>query len=109
VVKSQDLGGSLQKEHDEQEALRVTIVLACDDLSMTLEQEGSSLVVRATRLVDRVLEATRLALGFGVHQSFMITRSHYVNIDLVAMSQGYAPSYTDAQLDKIEKAAAHEI
>jgi hypothetical protein len=48
----------------------------------------------------------RLALGFGVHQSFVITRSHYVNIDLVAMSQGYVPSYTEAQLDEIEKAVA---
>jgi hypothetical protein len=36
----------------------------------------------------------------------MITHSHYENIDLVAMSQGYVPGYTDAQLDKIEKAAA---
>jgi hypothetical protein len=32
-----------------------------------------------------------------------------VNIDLVAMSQGYVPSYTDAQLDEIEKVTAHEI
>jgi hypothetical protein len=66
-VKSRDLGGSLQKEHDEHEALRVTIILACDDLSLTLEQEGSSLAVRATRLMDRAREAARLALGFGVH------------------------------------------
>jgi hypothetical protein len=44
-------------------------------------------------------------LGFGIHQSFAIARSHYVNIDLAAMSQGYVPSYTDAQLEKIKKAA----
>jgi hypothetical protein len=37
--------------------------------------------------------------------SFVIACSHYANIDLVAMSQGYAPGYTDAQLDKIKKAA----
>jgi hypothetical protein len=35
VAKGQDLGSSLQKEHDEHEALRVTIGLACDDLSLT--------------------------------------------------------------------------
>jgi hypothetical protein len=36
----------------------------------------------------------------------VIARSHYENIDLAAMSQGYAPRYTDTQLDKIEKAVA---
>jgi hypothetical protein len=63
-------------------------------------------MVHATRITDRACKVTRLALGFGVHQSFVITRSHYENIDLVVMSQGYALSYTDTQLDEIEKAAA---
>jgi hypothetical protein len=60
--------------------------LACDDLSLTLEQERSSLAVRVTRLADWARETMRLALGFGIHQSFTIARSHYANIDLVAMS-----------------------
>jgi coproporphyrinogen III oxidase-like Fe-S oxidoreductase len=54
-----------------------------------------------------VHETTRLALGFGVHQSFVITRSHYVNINLVAMSQGYTPGYIEDQLDEIKKAMAY--
>jgi hypothetical protein len=37
--------------------------------------------------------------------SFAIACSHYANIDLAAMSQGYASGYTDTQLDKIKKAA----
>jgi hypothetical protein len=56
--------------------------------------------------VDRAHEVTRLALGFGVHQSFVIACSHYENIDLVAMSQGYTFGYTDTHLDEIEKAVA---
>jgi hypothetical protein len=100
VVKSRDLGDSLQKEH---EALHTTVDLVGDDLSLILEQEGSSLVVRATWIMDRAREIMRLALRFGIHQSFAITRSHYENIDLAALSQGYAPSYTNTQLDKIEK------
>jgi hypothetical protein len=51
-----------------------------------------------------VHEIARLTLGFGIHHLFVIARSHYANIDLAAMSQGYVPSYTDAQLDKIKKA-----
>jgi hypothetical protein len=111
VVKSRDLGDSLQKEHDEHEALRTTVGLVCDDLSLILEQEGSSLVVRTTWIMDRACEIMRLTLLFGIHQSFTITRSHYENIDLAALSQGYVPSFTNTQLDKIKKtmASPHEI
>jgi hypothetical protein len=76
VVKSRDLGDSLQKEHNEHEALRTTVGLVYDDLSLISEQEGSSLVVRATWIMDRAPEIMRLALRFGIHQSFAITCSH---------------------------------
>jgi hypothetical protein len=36
----------------------------------------------------------------------MITCSHYENIDLQAMSQGFAPGYDDAELDQIEEKVA---
>ena len=45
----------------------------------------------------------RGALCFGVHQSFAIARSHYENIDLATMSQGFTLVYTDVELDDIEK------
>ena len=48
----------------------------------------------------------RGALRFGVHLSFMIARSHYDNIDLATMSQGFVSIYTDAELDDIEKEVA---
>ena len=44
----------------------------------------------------------RDALHFGIHQSFMIAHSHYENIDLAMMSQGFAPGYTKAELEEIE-------
>jgi hypothetical protein len=86
--------------------LRAAVDLVCDDLSLISEQEGSSLVVRATWITDQARKITRLALHFGIHQSFAIARSHYKNIDLAAMSQGYTLGYTDTQLDEIEKTAA---
>jgi hypothetical protein len=52
-------------------------------------------MVHATRIADQSRKIMRLALGFSVHQSFAIARSHYENIDLVVMSHGYAPSYTN--------------
>ena len=36
----------------------------------------------------------------------MIARSHYENIDLAMMNQGFAPTYTDAKLDVIEEEVA---
>ena len=36
----------------------------------------------------------------------MIARSHYENIDLATMSQGFAPIYIDAELDVIEEEVA---
>ena len=33
----------------------------------------------------------------------MIAHSHYENIDLATMSQGFTPVYTDVELDDIEK------
>ena len=53
--------------------------------------------------MDRARDMARGVLCFGVHQSFAIACSHYENIDLATMSQGFTPVYTDAELDDIEK------
>ena len=56
--------------------------------------------------MDRACEIARDALRFGVHRSFAIAHSHYENIDLATMSQGFTPVYTDAELVDIEKEVA---
>ena len=63
-------------------------------------------MICATRIMDRAPDMARGALRFGVHQSFVIAHSHYENIDLAMMSQGFTPIYTDAELDDIEKEVA---
>ena len=42
----------------------------------------------------------------GVHRAFAIGCSHYINIDLLVISKGFAPGYTNAELEEIEKEAA---
>ena len=86
--------------------MRVAIQLVCDELELASEQETSSLAVRATRITDRARDMARGVLHFSVHQSFVIVCSHYENIDLAMTSQGFAPVYTDAELDDIEKEVA---
>ena len=46
------------------------------------------------------------ALHTGVHRTFAVVRSHYINIDLRVISEGFVPGYTDAELDKIENEVA---
>ena len=48
----------------------------------------------------------RDALCFSIHRSFAIAHSHYENIDLETISQGFAPVYSDAELEDIEKEVA---
>ena len=48
----------------------------------------------------------RGALRFGVNRSFAIAHSHYENINLATMSQGFMPSYSDTELEDIEKEVA---
>ena len=66
----------------------------------------SSLVVRAVQIMDRAHEIARGVLHFGVNRSFVIARSHYENIDLATMSQGFVPGYFDIELEDIEKEVA---
>ena len=48
----------------------------------------------------------RDALRYDIHRSFAIARSHYENIDLATMSQGFTPVYSNAKLEDIEKEVA---
>ena len=48
----------------------------------------------------------RGALRFGINRSFVISRSHYENIDLATMSQGFTPGYSNTELEDIKKEVA---
>ena len=56
--------------------------------------------------MDQACDMVSGALCFGIHRSFTIARSHYENIDLATMSQGFAPIYTNTELDVIEEEVA---
>ena len=56
--------------------------------------------------MDWAHEMSRDALHFGVHRSFTIARSHYENVNLETVSQGFAPGDSDTELEDIEKEVA---
>jgi hypothetical protein len=57
------------------------------------------LAVQVVNILDRACGMAKRALHLGVQRSFAITRSHYENIDLQAMSQGFTPGCADIERD----------
>ena len=82
------------------------IGLVFNDLGVASAVETSSLAVRVTQILDWARTLARKALYTGAHCAFAIVCSHYINIDLPVISEGFMPGYTDAELDEIEKEAA---
>ena len=62
-----EVKGTLQKESDEHDNVRVAFQLVCDELELALEQETSSLGVHATQIMDQACDMARGALRFGVY------------------------------------------
>ena len=60
------------------------------------------LIARAVDITAQVCQLDKEALCSGITQAFAIARSHYDdNIDLEAMSLGFAPGYESSELDEI--------
>ena len=68
--------------------------------------ETSSLIVHAVGITDRAHKMVRDTLCFSIHRSFTIARSHYENIYLETMSQGFMPGYSNTELEDIKKEVA---
>ena len=78
-----------------------------DDLEVVRSEGTSSLAACAIKIVARVRQLEGNALRARVNQSFMIACSHYGdNIDLEAMSHGYAPGYEVHELEEMEVGVA---
>ena len=78
-----------------------------DDNEVVRSEGTSSLVARTIEITARVRQLKRSALCARVNQSFTIARSHYGdNIDLEAMSHGYAPGYEVHELEEMETVVA---
>ena len=85
--------------------MHAAVGLVFDDLRVAPTVETSSLAVRVTQIPDRARTLARKALHTSVHHAFTIARSHYIDIDLSVISEGFTPGYTDAELDDIEEEA----
>ena len=75
-----------------------------DDLGVARPEETSSLMAHAVDITAWVRQLEEDAFHTRITQAFAITRSHYdQDVNLEAMSLGFAPSYENSELDEIEK------
>ena len=100
-----EVRGQLQSKSDDHDALCAVVGLVFDDLRVALAVDTSSLVVRVTQIPDWARALAREALHTNVHCALAVARSHYIDIDLSMISEGFASGYTDTELDEIEKEA----
>ena len=79
----------LETEIGEHEALKRAALSACEALEVEGVQSGSSLGSRLIALSSQMRERLRGALHMGVKRALAIISSHYLGVDLPAISDGY--------------------
>jgi hypothetical protein len=94
---------TLCKESGKHDTLQTTIGLVLNGFEMNSEAGMSSLAVQLVNVADQARGMAKRVMHLGVQRSFVIVHSHYENIDLQVMSQGFTPSYDDAELNQIEE------
>ena len=74
---------------------------------MAQEEGTSSLAAHAAGITARVGQLEESAFHAVITQAFTVAHSHYEKeINLSVMSEGFLPTYEDAELEAIEKAVA---
>jgi len=93
MAKAASAADALQKSLDaevaDRSALEAVVASACEGLGVSAGDSGSSLWSRIEALYSRARERMREALHAGVKKALAMVSSHYVDIDLPAVSEGY--------------------
>ena len=102
-----DARGLLQAKGDEYDRLSSVVLVVCDNLQVAQEEGTSSLAACVASITTRVGQLEESAFHAGITQAFTVAHSHYEKeVNLAVMSEGFPPTYKDAELDAIEKAVA---
>ena len=89
----------LETEIGEHEALKRAALSACEALEVEGVQSGSSLGSRLIALSSQMRERLRGALHTGVKRAMAVISSHYLGVDLPAISDGYVLPDDDEEAD----------
>ena len=91
----------LDNEIGEHEALKRAALSACEALEVEGVQSGSSLGSRLIALSNQMCERLRGALHTGVKRALAVISSHYVGVNLPAISDGYVLPDDDEEADAV--------
>ncbi|XP_066311392.1 uncharacterized protein [Miscanthus floridulus] len=90
----------LETEIGEHDALKSAAHTAYEALEVEGVQSGSSLGSRLIALSGQVRERLRGALHMGVKRALAVIASHYIGVDLTAISDGYVLPDDDGEADE---------
>ena len=89
----------LDNEIGEHEALKHAALSACEALEVEGVQSGSSLGSRLIALSNQMCERLRGVLHTGVKRALAVISSHYIGVNLPAISDGYVLPDDDEEAD----------
>jgi len=89
IPNTDALQKSLDVEVADHSALEAVVASACEGLVVSVGASGSSLQGHVEALYSWAEERMREALHTGVKKALAVVSSHYVGIDLPAVSEGY--------------------
>ncbi|XP_066365066.1 uncharacterized protein [Miscanthus floridulus] len=90
----------LETEIGEHDALKSATRTTCEALEVEGFQSGSSLGSRLIALSGQARERLRGALHTGVKRALAVIASHYISVDLKAISDGYVLPDDDREADE---------
>ena len=91
----------LETEIREHDTLKGAVRTTCEALEVKGVQSGSSLGSHLIALSSQVRERLRGALHTGVKRALAVISSHYVGVDLPAISDGYVLPDDDEEADAV--------
>lgn len=76
--------------------------LVYDELHVAQSAGTNTLTARTGVIMNQVRELERVILHTSINRVFVVTHSHYENIDLEALSEGYPDGYELHELAALE-------
>ncbi|RLN35456.1 uncharacterized protein C2845_PM03G33080 [Panicum miliaceum] len=82
--------------------LQIAARMALEDLGGPATTEDDKLISQLNHSAKGAQNTVNQALHLGVRRAFAVAYSHYVDIDLPELSQGFASGYEEEDLEQIE-------
>ena len=105
-MELEETKGKFAQKAEEHDRLRLAVGTLREYFGVSAPTSAVELVQGVEGMPQRVHAMGVASLHYGVRQTLAIARSHYENINLNALSQGFPADYTDEELDGFEREVA---